>query len=123
MRVLLIESEKPPRAAEVDNTLEAMQQVVGGYIQAIYPFREEVAIVCNDEGKLLGLPPNRALRDNSGRIYDVIAGTFFICAVSTDGEGFAGLTEGQMERYSQIFQQPEMFLRIDGKLVCIPFDE
>ena len=81
MRVLLIESEKPPRAAEVDNTLEAMQQVVGGYIQAIYPFREEVAIVCNDEGKLLGLSPNRALRDNSGRIYDVIAGTFFICAV------------------------------------------
>ena len=79
MTVLLIEPGKTPRHTEIDGTLEGMQQVVGGYIQAIYPFEDPVALICNEEGKLLGLPLNRALKDGDGDIYDIIAGTFFLC--------------------------------------------
>ena len=50
--------------------MESMQQLVGGLIQVLYPFRDaEVALICNDEGKLLGLPFNRALRDERGATY------------------------------------------------------
>lgn len=56
--------------------LESLQHEVGGYIQAVYPFEEPVAIVCNEEAKLEGLPLNRALRDEDGDIYDIVARYF-----------------------------------------------
>ena len=62
MNVLLVAPMEPPRRVEIENSLESMQAVVGGLIQAVYPFDEPVALVCNDEGKLLGLPLNRCLR-------------------------------------------------------------
>lgn len=59
--VLLVEPNKYPKMIEIDDTLEAMQEVVGGDIEEYMPFEDEVAIVCNEEGKLIGLPPNRAI--------------------------------------------------------------
>ena len=60
MNVLLVAPMEPPRRVEIENSLESMQAVVGGLIQAVYPFDEPVALVCNDEGKLLGLPSTAA---------------------------------------------------------------
>ena len=68
MTVLIVEPGKKPRKAEIDGSLAGMQQVVGGYIQAIYPFEDPVALICNEEGKLLELPFNRVLRDVDGNI-------------------------------------------------------
>lgn len=59
--VLLVEPDRYPRMIEIDDTLEAMQGVVGGDIEEYMPFEDEVAIICNEEGKLIGLPPNRAI--------------------------------------------------------------
>ena len=62
IRVVLVEPGKRARAAEIGSSLKELQKTVGGYIQAIYPFEEPVALICNEEGKLLGLTLNRALR-------------------------------------------------------------
>ena len=59
--VLLVEPNKYPKMIEIDDTLESMQEVVGGDIEEYMPFEDEVAIVCHEEGKLIGLPPNRAI--------------------------------------------------------------
>ena len=59
--ILLVEPNKYPKMIEIDDTLEAMQTVVGGDIEEYMPFEDEVAIVCHEEGKLIGLPPNRAI--------------------------------------------------------------
>lgn len=59
--VLLIQPDKYPKLIEIDNELEAMQRVVGGNIEEYMPFEDDVAIVCNEEGKVLGLPLNRAI--------------------------------------------------------------
>ena len=72
MKILLVEPGKVPRPAEIAPSLEAMQKVVGGSIEAVYPFDEPVALICNEEGKLLGLPLNRSLRHpDTGAIYDI----------------------------------------------------
>lgn len=119
MKVLIVEPGKCPVEKEIGGSLEEMQGLVGGYIQAIYPFTDEVALVCNDEGKLEGLPLNRALRDESGKIYDVISGTFFLCSAPADSENFESLTEEQTQKYSALFHSPEMFLNINGHIVCL----
>ena len=123
MKVLIVDPGKTPYAKEITNTLEEMQKIVGGYIQAIYPFPEEIALICNEEGKLLGLPMNRALRDEAGKIYDVISGAFFLCAAPADSDNFTGLTEEQIEKYTRRFRQPEMFLNIHGCLACLSIEE
>ena len=86
-----------------------MQAVVGGPIQAIYPFPEPVALICHEEGKLLGLPLNRALRDKDGEIYDIIAGPFFLCGAPPDRDTFTSLTPEQMVHYKDRFCRIELY--------------
>lgn len=110
MKILVVEPGQTPRTVEIGGTLREMQDMVGGLIQAVYPFAEPVALVCNDEGKLLGLPLNRVLRlPETGEIYDVIAGTFFLCGAPPDSDRFVGLTEDQLSWYAQRFRVPEFF--------------
>ena len=120
LRVLLVEPGKRPRTVELADTLEAMQQAVGGLIQAIYPFEEPVALVCNDEGKLMGLPLNRGLRTEEGTLYDIVCGTFFLCAAPPDSDSFESLSEEQLVRYEKRFHSPEVFLRLNGQIICLP---
>lgn len=120
MRVLLVEPGKRPVLKEIDGSLKSMQEIVGGTIQALYPFEEPVALICNDEGKLLGLPLNRALRDEEGRIYDVIAGTFFLCGAPEDTDHLESIPDSLAGSYRKRFDAPESFIRLNGKLICIP---
>ena len=120
MFVLMIEPGKVPRRLELNHRLEEMQKVVGGSIQILYPFGEPVALVCSEEGKLLGLPLNRALRDADGRIYDIVCGVFFLCGAPPDSDELAGLTEDQLQYYERRFSRPELFLNIGGRILCLP---
>ena len=79
MTVLSVMPGQVPERMVLEETLEAMQNFVGGTIQAIYPFDDAVAIICNDNAKLLGLPYNRVLRDDVGNVYDILC--FFRCAL------------------------------------------
>ena len=120
MRILLVEPGKKPEVKEINGELHTMQELVGGTIQAIYPFEEPVALVCNDEGKLLGLPMNRALYDEEEQLYDIISGTFFLCGAPPDCDHFTSLTREQVEKYQRKFAVPEMFLRVNGEIVILP---
>lgn len=113
MNVLIIEPEKVPRLAEIDSGLSSLQKVVGGYIEAIYPYDDPVALVCNEEGKLIGLPLNRRIED-----HDIIAGTFMVCGLSEDD--FCSLTPELAEKYREKFAEPEVFIRLGGKIVAVP---
>ncbi|MBQ7543308.1 MAG: DUF3846 domain-containing protein [Clostridia bacterium] len=59
MRVLVVEPGKRPTVREMQTGLEPLQKAVGGLIEAVYPFEEPVAIVCNEEGKLLDMRQSR----------------------------------------------------------------
>ena len=120
----MVEPERSPYEVELENSLGAMQRRVGGTIEAVYePGGRDAALICNDEGKLLGLPLNRALRDEEGEIYDVIAGTFFICGAPPDSESFASLTAEQMDYGMERLAKPEFFVRVNGKVICVPVEE
>ena len=121
MQVVVVEPKKKPMVQDIGFDLESMQRIVGGSIQAIYPFAESVALICNEEGKLLNLPLNRALRDEEGNVYDIISGTFFVCAAPPDSDRFEGLTDQQVKTYIERFATPEMFLNVGGNLFVLPY--
>ena len=122
MTILLVPPDQQPKKITIDGTLAAMQRTVGGPIQAIYPFEEPVAPICHVEGKLLRLPLNRALRSpDTGEMYDIIAGDFFLCAAPADSENFESLIDDQLDRYARIFRTPEMFLSgPGGSIIVLP---
>lgn len=98
--VLKVEPGKVPETVTIPNTLEAAQKMVGGYIEVIS--LDDACLVCNEEGKLMGLEGNRRLGN------DIITGTFFLAGCTDDGD-FCSLTPEQMERFTQRFAQPETF--------------
>ena len=132
MKVLLVEPNADPRIIEIDGSLASMQELVGGLIEAIYPFNAPVALICNDEGKLIGLPQNRPLKHpETGEIYDIVYGPFFLCSAPADSENFESLPNDLIEKYSKVFALPSLvctscgnkFYReqlspFDGELLC-----
>lgn len=115
--VLVVEPGRAPYVKEIDSGLKSLQSEVGGWIEAIYPFEEEVALICNEEGKLCGLPLNRALMGDYGGVYDIIAGTFLV--VGLGEEDFCSLSDEYIKKFSDRFKTPEKFAEIDGKLIVI----
>ena len=94
IQILIVEPHMKPYAVTIENELSRFQQLVGGYIEAV-SLHDDLVLICNEEGKMLGLEPNRAVRG------DIIAGTFIIAAVTPDGE-FASLAEREIELLTEI---------------------
>ena len=110
MEVLIVEPMKPCYVREISR-LKDMQEIVGGHIEAIYPFKEQVAIIANEEGKILGLPFNRHLSDERGVPYDIVCGTFFLVGVGK--EHFTSLTGEQLKRYQDKYSREMVFTVTD----------
>lgn len=113
INVLLIEPGKYPKQIEIEDTLEAMQETVGGYIEEYMPFDDEVAIVYNEEGKMNGAELNRAIYSNDKEILDIIAGKFFIAYAPIESESFLGMPKDLMKKYEDKFRYPERFYQTD----------
>lgn len=107
LNVLVVEPGYAPYEKEV-NGLSEMQAVVGGGIQAIYPYKEQVAIVCNEEGILNGLPFNRSIEGGYGGVF----GTFFVCGLGE--ESFCSLTPEQVKTYKRKFHHAEILIGAMG---------
>ena len=120
MTVLVVEPRKEPYLKEIDPGLHSLQAEVGGDIATAYPFSDPVGLVCNDEGKLIGLELNRGLRDEHGEIYDIMAGTFLVVGLSEDS--FTSLTPEQVQKYTEHFKQPEQFINLNGQIIALPVE-
>lgn len=101
LTVVMVEPHKTPYVTEITDELSALQRCVGGYIEVVGN-GDGTLIICNEEGKLIGLEGNRRIHDGMS----VIAGNFFV--VGDDGENFRSLTESEVKRYMDRFKNPEV---------------
>ena len=100
-RVVYVEPGKPACVKEIGTELQDIQEAVGGGLfECVYPHDDRTVLVCNDEGKLLGMEGNRHL-DTGG----IIAGPFFV--IGDAGENFRSLTDAEVETYLQKYAEPE----------------
>ena len=88
--VLKVEPGKSPETVTMPNTLDAMQKMVGGYIEVL-PLSE-----------LLGLEGNRRLGN------DIIVGTFFLAGDTRSGD-LCSLTQEQIQHFGEVFAKPDTF--------------
>ena len=112
---------------DYDN-FEFMQKCVGGYVQAVYPYEDPVAVLCNEDGKMNRLPVNRSMkqddgtpfRDEAGNIYDVFVGTILI--VGCGEEDFCPLTPELLKKYGAMYKLPEQLIKVNGILQTVPYE-
>lgn len=120
MNILLIKPLEHPASIELDElTLEYMQSIVGGPIEAVYPFDDPVALICNEDGKTLRLPPNRELVDSVGTMYDIIHGNILVVGIGE--EDFEGLSDELLKKYREYFWVARMFIKnYEDEITVVP---
>lgn len=96
-RILSVPVGSSPLELTIPRGLEAMQQQVGGYIEMV-TLEEGIDLVCNEEGKLQGLPANRVIPE----LRDTIRGDFFISRHDDEGETI-DLTDEDVKKYTKRF--------------------
>jgi hypothetical protein len=108
LQVVIVEPNKKPYEAIIENELEAFNKIVGGYLELIPIGRTKtgakIAIHLNEEGKLFDLPFNRNLVG-----FDMLVGTFFITAFNLEGD-YVSLTNEEAEKFIRIFSPIEVYL-------------
>lgn len=121
IKVLMVEPGKRAYETEVGTNLHELYAALNcDCIQTFYPYEDLVVIVCDDEGKLNGSLPNRAIYGEDGKMMDIIFGKFFICDCSTSE--FKSLPDGMMEKYKNQFLLPERFCRINDEILAVKYD-
>lgn len=110
IRVVILEPLKPPREAVIPNKLDAFQSAVGGYIETYSPFPDNVVLILNEEGKVNGLTPNRAIwDDHSHQVQDILFGTVVVAGQDLQNSSFASLTPEQVKTYIRKFKEIEIY--------------
>lgn len=99
--VVIVQPFCQPSKQNIKNDLTTLQQQVGGYIQIINPFNDNVCLICDEEGKIKGLPLNRQVGN------DIIVGTFIIAGIGDDGE-LSSLSDKQIEKYKDKFNDLDL---------------
>lgn len=121
--VIYVRPGRSPEVIEMENSLEEMQRLVDGPIEEYMPFTDEIAIICNELGKLKNLPYNRAIFSEEGKLLDVIQGNFIICSAPIDSETVRSLSEEQKKKYMDKFQKPERFMRTGNGISVKPCED
>ena len=121
MRVVLIEPGKYAKEAYIGKELADMQEIVDGSIEQFCPYEDEVALICDEEGKLCGKDLNRAIYDDEGQMIEIMAGTFFICSAPSDSESFKSLSDEQVQKYLKQFCYPEQFFRMNDEIKAMKY--
>lgn len=95
IRAMVVKPGVQPEVMEVHNSLDTFKGIVGGYIEVVH-IGEGVLLVCNEEGKILDLKPNRRVG------YDTICGDFVLVGYN-GGSDFISLTDDQVDYCSKLF--------------------
>lgn len=123
INVIMCRAGEIAEVAKIEHSLEGLQKAVGGYIEEYFPFQKDpAAIICNENGKLDGLPLNRAVYDKEGNIMDVICGDFLIVGAPYDSTELTDISPKMKKKYLEEFRLPEKFYKAEKGLCGVKYD-
>lgn len=103
LKIIYKEIGKDPVVMEIDDTLEAKQKLVGGLIEVV-PYKDNLLLICNEEGKITNLKPNLQFD------YDYIAGNCFIVGDDYENSDFKSIEDSQSEEIKKDLQDRTIIL-------------
>ena len=107
MKAIVIKPGRYACIKDLDLSYHNLRTLVGGYIEMTYPFPdEEIAVISNEEAKLLDLAPNRGIRSSKGEVIDIYCGTMVVVALAPEGE-YRSLTDEEVNLVLQTWECPE----------------
>ena len=118
LEVLYVRPNEEAKFIEIDNDIDSMQELVDGFIEEYMPFDDEVAVICNEEGKIKNLDFNRGIYDENGKLLDIICGSFFLCYAPIESEKFLPLPANLRTKYEKKFKAPEQFFLTENGIVA-----
>ncbi len=117
MDILVVEPGKAPRPAALpDNTLEAVEAVLGGAAQVGCFLPQRVLLISREDTG--GLAPNRCMPGGKG----FVNGTFLLCGIPEEGCLFDSLTPGQQKEFQELFARPGEFMMVGSEAYADPDD-
>ena len=117
MDILIVEPGKAPRPAALpDNTLEAVEAVLGGAAQVGCFLPRRVLLISREDAG--GLAPNRCMPGGKG----FVNGTFLLCGIPEEGCLFDSLTPGQQKELQELFARPGEFMMVGSETYADPDD-
>ena len=117
LKGLLVKPNELPIEVEIEDTLEAKQEIVGGWIECVYlPNDDSVVLICNEEGKINGMKLNRDIG------YDIIAGPFLILGDDYENGDFKSLNENQILKYKMRFDKNSI-IETENRINSILFNK
>ena len=117
MDILIVEPGKAPRPAALpDNTLEAVEAVLGGAAQVGCFLPQRVLLISREDTG--GLAPNRCMPGGKG----FVSGTFLLCGIPEEGCLFDSLTPGQQKEFQELFARPGEFMMVGSETYADPDD-
>lgn len=119
--VILVEPGRYPKLIEIEDTLEAMQSLVEGDIEEYMLFDDEVAIICNEEGKMRRLLLIRTVYEDNKEMVDIIASKFFICYALIESEKFLSMPRELARKYGEKFKYPKRIYQIIDGIEAKPY--
>jgi len=119
--VLRCQPGKTAEVIKIPNTLKSLQSEVGGYIECVYPSSDPIALIVNEEGKIHGLPLNRALYTEDGEQFDIACGNMLVVGLTEDD--FGSLRGEMLEKYTEKFKHPEHFMQWGEKIMAFKIPE
>lgn len=99
MRIILIREKENPVIRNIPHDLYIFQQLVGGRIEVVEPFDDNVILVCDESGRNMGKPVNRIINDHID-----VCGDFFLCG--HDSEGLSDFPSELIEKYLLLYSLP-----------------
>ena len=122
IRFIFVQTGQHAVIREIKETLEAMEELVGGIPEEFMPFDDEVAIICDAEAEARDLPMNRTVVDDESNVEDIVKGDFFIAYAPVDSPDYYSLPQKLEEKYLEMFYQPEMFFQVNDEIRSVKFD-
>ncbi len=110
IRAIVARPGEKAYVTEIEPSYKELSELVGGHIEATYPLSTEVAIICDECGKLKGKMPNRLVYGKLTKDTDwcdIYAGTIVIVRSQIELDDFTSLTDEQVDLYMDVYGQPQ----------------
>jgi len=101
-KVIVARVGQNPVVEEMEDSLDAMQDIVGGYIERVR-LGDTVDMWFNEEGRLKGLPMNRLVPDDYGNQWD-ICGNLFLASHNDEGDT-TSLSNDDLKKWMSVVEQ------------------